>query len=235
MNGDRNMGQKNPIIRALVVVVLFFVAAKLIGGGASLIVALFKLGFTAVVVLFLVIAFSVFLFKKDEGKKGEQPKADPAPEPQPEPPKQEEAKFEPEPDLTDSERDALEKSGRVLEELRVGVDEVEDGEVKAAAEDVCRRIERILKTLRKQPDEISNARQCLTYYLPTLRDVIARYLTLESAGTLSDGMVEKTLKFLGQVREAMDKQYESLFDNEALDLSVDMEAMRIALKRDGLL
>lgn len=231
------MGRKNSVIRALVVVVLFFVAAKLIGGGASLIGALFKLGFTAVVVLFVVIAFSVFLFKKDEGKKKEQPKADPASEPQPEPPKQEEAKTEqqPEHDLTDSEREALEKSGRVLDELQVKVGEVEDGEVKAAAEDVCRRIERILKTLRKQPDEIPNARQCLTYYLPTLRDVIARYLTLESAGTLSDGMVEKTLKFLGQVREAMDKQYESLFDNEALDLSVDMEAMRIALKRDGLL
>lgn len=233
------MGRKNSVIRALVVVVLFFVAAKLIGGGASLIGALFKLGFTAGVVLFLVIAFSVFLFKKDEGKKKEQPKADPAPEPQPGPPKQEEAKTEqqpePEPDLTDSEREALKKSGRVLDELQVKVGEVEDGEVKAAAEDVCRRIERILKTLRKQPDEIPNARQCLTYYLPTLRDVIARYLTLESAGTLSDGMVEKTLKFLGQVREAMDKQYESLFDNEALDLSVDMEAMRIALKRDGLL
>lgn len=233
------MGHKNRVVRALVVVVLFFVAAKLLGGGASLIGAIFKLGFTAIIVLFAVIAFSVFLFKKDEGKKKPQQKPAPEPEPAPEPPEQEEAKqepkSEPEPDLTEAEREALEKSNQVLGELQAKVELVKDGEVKSAADDVCCRIDRILQTLRKQPDEIPRARQCLTYYLPTLRDVITRYQTIEASGTLSDGMSEKTLKFLGQVREAMDKQYESLFGNEAMDLSVDMEAMRIALKRDGLL
>jgi hypothetical protein len=33
----------------------------------------------------------------------------------------------------------------------------------------------------------------------------------------------------------MEKQYNSLFDDDKLDLTVDMEALTLACKRDGLL
>lgn len=33
----------------------------------------------------------------------------------------------------------------------------------------------------------------------------------------------------------MEKQYDSLFDDDKLDLTVDMEALTLACKRDGLL
>jgi len=33
----------------------------------------------------------------------------------------------------------------------------------------------------------------------------------------------------------MEKQYSSLFDDDKLDLTVDMEALTLACKRDGLL
>ena len=35
--------------------------------------------------------------------------------------------------------------------------------------------------------------------------------------------------------KAMEKQYNGLFDDDKLDLSVDMEALTLACKRDGLL
>ena len=33
----------------------------------------------------------------------------------------------------------------------------------------------------------------------------------------------------------MDKQYKSLFEDDMLDMSVEMEAMKMAMKRDGLI
>lgn len=48
-------------------------------------------------------------------------------------------------------------------------------------------------------------------------------------------MPEKIISYLANVQKALDKQYSNLFDDDKLDMTVDMEAMTIAIKRDGLL
>ena len=48
-------------------------------------------------------------------------------------------------------------------------------------------------------------------------------------------MVQKILEHLDDMKIAFEKQYKSLFSGDMLDLTVEIEAMTIACKRDGLL
>ena len=48
-------------------------------------------------------------------------------------------------------------------------------------------------------------------------------------------MTEKVVEHLRDMENAFRKQYESLYQGDMLDLSVEIEAMTIACKRDGLL
>ena len=45
----------------------------------------------------------------------------------------------------------------------------------------------------------------------------------------------KVMSCLGEIKTAMEKQYSAIFENDILDLTVEMEALTQACKRDGLL
>ena len=52
---------------------------------------------------------------------------------------------------------------------------------------------------------------------------------------LTEEINRKVTDYLVDIREALQKLNTKLFDNDKLDMSVEMEAMTIAFKRDGLL
>ena len=58
---------------------------------------------------------------------------------------------------------------------------------------------------------------------------------LEKNGLSTKDMAEKVAEHLCDMEAAFGKQYESLYQGDMLDLSVEIEAMTIACKRDGLL
>ena len=119
--------------------------------------------------------------------------------------------------------------------IRMVSSRINNREIKAAMNNVSATIERILVTLKEKPETIKSARQFTHYYLPTLREVLERYHRIELSGVDEEGMGDKIVKYLADVQKALDKQYDSLFDGDKFDLAVDMEAMTIALKRDGLI
>ena len=99
---------------------------------------------------------------------------------------------------------------------------------------ISRVIDKILQTLREKPDKIPNTRQFFNYYLPTLKEVLNKYKRIEDSGVEHTDMTRKVSNYLTDCKNAMDKQYEGLFANDILDMTVDMEAMKQAVKRDGL-
>lgn len=119
--------------------------------------------------------------------------------------------------------------------IRRGCVNIRNTEIKNAGIRVCSGAEKILGILRKKPELIPKNRQFFTYYLPTLGSIAEKYERIEKSGIESSDMKEKVLLHLGEIKEAFDKQYESLFAGDMLDLSVEIEAMTIACKRDGLL
>ncbi|MDD6643791.1 MAG: 5-bromo-4-chloroindolyl phosphate hydrolysis family protein [Faecousia sp.] len=122
-----------------------------------------------------------------------------------------------------------------LMELRRLEMRVKDRRVRTLSEEICRSIDRILRTLKEQPEDIPAVRQFFNYYLPTLGSILLKYVRLEESGVPTAEITENTVSCLNDIRTAMEKQYANLFEDDMLDLSVEMEALTTACKRDGLL
>jgi len=180
-------------------------------------------GIVALVVLVIYFAFHQNEKKTDDAKK--------TPDSDGVPPKDE----EPDPDLTDEQNEIL-KTGRAhLMDIRRRIPYIQNIPIRTVSGKICDEADKILKTLRKKPELIVRVRQFLNYYLPTLSSILEKYIRLEQSGVAADNTSEMTLEHLIDIKHAMERQYEALFDDDKLDLTVEMEALKIACLRDGLL
>ena len=136
--------------------------------------------------------------------------------------------------VSSEESEILAKGRENLMDLRKLIVRIRDRDIHKKANEVCDVIDKILKTLREKPDKIPNTRQFFNYYLPTLKEVLSKYQRIEDSGVEHSDMTRKVSNYLTECKNAMDKQYEGLFANDILDMTVDMEAMKQAVKRDGL-
>ncbi len=153
----------------------------------------------------------------------------------PQSPSAQEAKAIPPCDLSPEARQILNKGRDHLTELRRLVYRVQNLNVKKRGEDICIESDKILLALQQQPEDIPMVRQFFNYYLPTLGNILLKYLRLEEAGMATDHTTVKVMSCLGEIKTAMEKQHAAIFENDLLDLTVEMESLTQACKRDGLL
>lgn len=138
------------------------------------------------------------------------------------------------PDGTDV--NAVLAGGRAdLMELRRMTMRIKDGEIRSRCEEICSRVDRILRTLREKPSGIARVRQFFNYYLPTLGKILETYVRVEAGGTPAAETAKNTMACLGDIKLAMEKMYDNLFADDILDLSVEMEVLAQVCRRDGLI
>ena len=166
-------------------------------------------GIIAALLALLVGVVVYFAFRKPKGKAGESKAADPGV--------------------------VLSKGRSNLMELRRMGLRVKNREIQGVNEEICGEIEKILRTLKEQPEEIPGVRKFFNYYLPTLGTILRKYIRLEESGVPAEEITRSTVSCLKDIRTAMEKQYTALFDDDILDLTAEMEALKMACRRDGLL
>lgn len=135
----------------------------------------------------------------------------------------------------DSPAAVLTKARSEMMELRRSQIRIKNKEIASLCREITDIGDKILAVLKQKPDSVAGVRQFLNYYLPTLGKILGTYVRVEESGSMTDELSGNTVTHLGEIKKAMEKQYDSLFDNDKLDLSVDMEALTLACKRDGLL
>ena len=135
----------------------------------------------------------------------------------------------------DSPAAVLSKARTDLMELRRMQLKIRNCEIAELCRGLTATGDKILAVLKQKPNEVSDARQFLNYYLPTLGKILTSYVRVEESGSMTEEMQNSTVIHLGEIRKAMEKQYIGLFDSDKLDLTVDMEALTLACRRDGLL
>lgn len=134
------------------------------------------------------------------------------------------------------ERDAILSKGRShLVKLRSMAMSIGDEEVRAVSNEICSSVDLILTTLKEQPENIPAVRQFFNYYLPTMGNILTKFVRVEKSGVPMKDMPANAVSCLRDIKTAMDKQYANLFDDDILDLTVEMDALTLACKRDGLL
>lgn len=129
----------------------------------------------------------------------------------------------------------LRQGGSDLTELKRMTARVQDAEIRALAGSVGKRADQIMQELKKQPEEARKLSQFFHYYLPTLGKIIGKYAELERSGAVAENVRANTEKCLRDLSGALDKQHAELFKNDILDLSVEMAALTMTCKRDGLI
>lgn len=135
-----------------------------------------------------------------------------------------------------SDRTVLLQKGRAdLLELCQLTLRIHDQRIRKSGEEVCRVVEKILTALKEQPEDIPKVRQLFSYYLPTFGGILQRYARLEQSGVPAADDAEKVAVCLDSIQTAMRKMYDSLYDDDKLDLTVEIETLRQFCKQDGLL
>lgn len=233
MNKKTSGGLTTAGIIALIVLVIVLkrsdVSVGGLVGGAVKIVIIILLLIAALVALVIVLAFTT---RKDKGASGTRTRsaapASGAARPVTPPPAAA-VKLSPE------QEEILKKGRSNLSQLRIMAMRVRSTPIRTKATAICGSVEKILNVLREKPESIPAVRQFLNYYLPTLGEIITKYERVERSGVDMQDMTAKVSEYLDKIAAAMDKQYENLFQSDFLDMTVEMEAMTMACKRDGLL
>ena len=86
--------------------------------------------------------------------------------------------------LSDEASAVLSKGRTQLMDLRRNGMCIKNQQIRTESEVICKSVDKILRTLREQPEDIPEARQFFNYYLPTFGKIISKYLMLEKSGKL---------------------------------------------------
>lgn len=160
---------------------------------------------------------------------------------QPEKPK-EEPKKEPEKEekshTGNPEVDKIIDEGReYLKKLRAADDAIPD---ETLSEDIT-RMERasadIFRYIADHPEKAPQIRKFMNYYLPTTLKLLNAYDRMSSQGVEGQnisGTMERVESMMSTIVTAFERQLDSLFGDQALDISTDITVLENMMAREGL-
>lgn len=126
---------------------------------------------------------------------------------------------------------------KILDELRRVNDAIPDEEMS----DKISRLEavsaKIFEQAKSDPDKLPRMRKFLDYYLPTSLKLLQTYAELEAQGVEGENITESKRRIeqtMDTLVHAFETQLDQLFQEDALDVSADIDVMENMLRADGL-
>lgn len=148
-------------------------------------------------------------------------------------------KTEPEEESTGNpELDKAIKEGRMaIAEMRRLNANIPDVGITADIDAMEATTAKIFAEVRRNPQKLPQIRRFMNYYLPTTIKILNSYDRMNEIGVSGeniDGTKEKIEAILRNIVAAFDKQLDSLYGAEAMDISTDITVMETMLAREGL-
>lgn len=137
--------------------------------------------------------------------------------------------------LTADEKKAIDKTKSTVTQIRIASARVNDSAIRNSFTAICDKTDKILGRLKDDPTDFQTGRRVINYYTSSVAEIESKFIKLQDSGTDISDTPEKLKENLAEINSALDKLYDSLFDDDKLDLTVEMKALSIALKRDGLI
>lgn len=114
---------------------------------------------------------------------------------------------------------------------------IDNPDIKRKINDLMRIADKIVQDAIHDPSDVPQIRKFLDYYLPTTIKLLNAYDRMDDQGIQGEN-IDKTkkniLEMLDTAIAAFEKQLDSLFANQALDIETDIDVMNTMLKREGL-
>lgn len=138
----------------------------------------------------------------------------------------------------DPEVDKMLEDGRLaIEEMKRLDLSIEDAAISADIARLEQVSARIFKEVKADPKKGKQIRKFMDYYLPTTLKLLNAYDRAVSAGISGenvDGTITKVSGMMKTIVTAFEKQLDSLYGSEALDISTDITVLETMMAREGL-
>ena len=132
----------------------------------------------------------------------------------------------------------LEEANEYILKLREYKKTVANENIKGKLEAIEEVTMKILNYIVEHPDDISNVRRFINYYLPTTNKLLNSYIELETQQSATPniaGSMKKIDDMLDTIIEAFNKQHDSLYEYKAMDIGAEIHVMEDILTSEGLL
>ena len=152
--------------------------------------------------------------------------------------REEPAQTAPEPEEA-AEEDTLDMSDddAVLAEIRKVNDAIADEVMSRKIDRIGEITSKIFAYQKQNPGKDSQLRSFLSYYLPTTLKILRAYAQMEAQGIEGENIRSAKARIEGmmdKVVEGFEKQLDRLFQNDAMDITTDVEVLERMLEKDGL-
>lgn len=134
-------------------------------------------------------------------------------------------------------REFIEEGETYLLHIRECNRRIEDDEMSAKLERLELVVARIFQEARKNPEEISDLRKMMSYYLPTTRKLLDAYCELDDQPVQGEN-IENTKKEIEDALDTLNTAFgnllDGMFQETAWDISSDISVLETMLAQEGL-
>ena len=144
---------------------------------------------------------------------------------------------EPPPVQEETPQQAAAREDDILREIRQVNDEIPDEVMSAKIDRIEEITRKILNFQKAHPNKEGQLRTFLNYYLPTTLKILRAYAQLDAQGIEGENIsaAKKRIEdMMDQVVSGFEKQLDKLFQDDAMDITSDVEVLENMLKKDGL-
>ncbi len=114
---------------------------------------------------------------------------------------------------------------------------IEDEEIKKNLKEINDSVNKIIKTIEKNPDKKKKLKNFFDYYLPVTVKLVDRYDEIENQKISSKEtkkFSENTQNMLTEINDVFKKFLNNLYESDMTDANVEIKVLNSMLKSDGL-
>lgn len=114
--------------------------------------------------------------------------------------------------------------------------QIPDPVVSSSLQAIETMTQEMFRQVELQQDKLQSIRRMLNYYLPTTLKLVRKYAEIQDQKDLKRvaGMLEQIRGALDAVETALKKQLNNLYENDAVDITADIQVMEQMLRSHGL-
>ena len=185
------------------------------------------------------IVYAILRIVLPGGKQPEQasPEADKQPESEKQEPPKEAEKTEKAEKIPPELQAVINQGNTSIAKIRQLNDEIPDERMSAQIDLIERLTAQIFDCVKEHPEKLKQIRQFLNYYLPTTIKLMEQYVTLQNQSVKTENIEEGMQKIEGlldKVIVAFQRQLDSLFETDVVDITADIRVMEQMMASEGL-
>lgn len=134
--------------------------------------------------------------------------------------------------------EVIRRGQELLRAIRLENDRIPDPVLSHQMDELESVANKIFRQVAEQPGKAPQIRRFMDYYLPTTLKMLSGYRKIEQEkveGRYADATKQKIEAAMDVVLSAFKKQLGTLFQNDMIDISTDIDVLETMLKQDALI